>query len=290
MELVLNAMKEMQSSTVTSFVQDGEPTYQFQRQASEPSDTLLHGVGHPAAESGMVKSAFRPSDDATTLPFLVPANAMAVVELRRTTTIVQALIGHGVSSESSGSYLHGLVDDMTSMAYTINAGIQKYGIGVHPLTGNKQYAYEVDGYGNMYYADDANVPSLLSLPYLGYVNATDPIYINTRNFVLSSNNPWYFSGKAGAGLGGSYVGLNSIWPMSIIVQALTSTGSEEITNCVELLVDSTENTGFMHESFIKDNVGSYTRPYFAWANSLFGELVLKLYDEGMERIKITSEQ
>jgi meiotically up-regulated gene 157 (Mug157) protein len=279
-------MKEMQSSTATSFVQDGGPTYQFQRQASEPTDTLLHGVGHPAAETGMVKSAFRPSDDATTLPFLVPANAMAVVELRRTTNIVQALIGGGdsISSEFGESYLNGLANDITSIAYTINAGIQKYGIGVHPLTGNEQYAYEVDGYGNMYYADDANVPSLLSLPYLGYVNATDPIYINTRNFVLSSNNPWYFSGKAGAGVGGPHVGLNSIWPMSIIIQALTSTDSEEITNCVELLVDSTANTGLMHESFNKDDVCSYTRPWFAWANSLFGELVLKLYDEGLERI------
>ena len=97
MELVLDVKDEMQSPTATSFVQDGEPTYQFQRQASEPSDTLLHGVGHLAAESGMVKSAFRSSDDATTLPFLVPANAMAVVELRRTTTIVQALIGDGGS-------------------------------------------------------------------------------------------------------------------------------------------------------------------------------------------------
>lgn len=285
-ELVLNVMKEMQSSTATSFVQDGGPTYQFQRQASEPTDTLLHGVGHPAAETGMVKSAFRPSDDATTLPFLVPANAMAVVELRRTTNIVQALIGGGdsISSEFGESYLNGLANDITSIAYTINAGIQKYGIGVHSLTGNEQYAYEVDGYGNMYYADDANVPSLLSLPYLGYVNATDPIYINTRNFVLSSNNPWYFSGKAGAGVGGPHVGLNSIWPMSIIIQALTSTDSEEITNCVELLVDSTANTGLMHESFNKDDVCSYTRPWFAWANSLFGELVLKLYDEGLERI------
>jgi meiotically up-regulated gene 157 (Mug157) protein len=143
-ELVLNVMKEMQSSTATSFVQDGGPTYQFQRQPSEPTDTLLHGLGHPAAATGMVKSAFRPSDDATILPFLVPANAMAVVELRRTTTIVQALIGGGsnISSEFSESCLNGLADDMTSMAYTIYTGIQRYGIGVHPLTGNKQYAYE----------------------------------------------------------------------------------------------------------------------------------------------------
>ena len=103
-------------------------------------------MGHPAAESRMVKSAFRPSDDVMTLPFLVPTNAMAVVDLRRTTTIVQALIGDGgsISSECSEIYLNGLVDDMTFMANTIDAGIQKYGIGVHPLTGNKQYAYEVD--------------------------------------------------------------------------------------------------------------------------------------------------
>ena len=290
-ELVLKVMKDMQSSTAASFVQDGGPTYQFQRQAFAPTDTLLHGVGHPAASTGMVKSAFRPSDDATTLPFLIPANAMAVVELRKTATIIQALMHScdgkgssdcdGISSSSitfSKKMLNGLSDEMMLMAKTIDAGIQKFGIGVHPLTGMKQYAYEADGFGNMYYADDANVPSLLSLPYLGYVDATDSIYINTRNFVLSPNNPWYFSGKAGAGIGGPHVGINSIWPMSIIMQALTSSDSEEITNCVELLIDSTANTGLMHESFSKDNVGDYTRPWFAWANSLFGELVLKVYN------------
>merc|ERR1719424_2358995 len=104
----------------------------------------------------------------------------------------------------------------------IDQGIQKYGIGIHPLLGIKMYAYEVDGYGNMYFADDANVPSLLSLPYLGYVDAMDPIYLATRNFVWSVSNPWFFSGAAGQGVGGPHVGLDMVWPMSIIIKALTT--------------------------------------------------------------------
>ena len=269
-ELVLQVMKDMQSSTEQQYVQPGGATYQFQRQASEPTDTLLHGVGHPGAFTGMVRSAFRPSDDATTLPFLVPANAMAVVELRKVVLVLTALV-------KSGGRLADVIQDASTLATAIDQGIQKFGIGVHPLTGDKQYAYEVDGFGNMYYADDANIPSLLSLPYLGYVKASDPVYVATRKFVLSNNNPWFFKGTAGEGVGGPHVGLNSIWPMSIVVRALTATDETEILDCVDLLVASTASTGLMHESFNKDNVNDFTRPWFAWANSLFGELIMQVY-------------
>ena len=193
-QLIIQVMKDMQSATAVSVVQNGGATYQFQRQASEPTDTLLHGVGHPGAVTGMVRSGFRPSDDATTFPFLVPANAMAVVELRKTVAIVQALIVKvKVKAKVKGERLSELFDtvkDLNELADTIDTGIQTFGIGSHPITGTKMYAYEVDGYGNMYFADDANIPSLLSLPYLGYLEATDPIYQATRDFVWSKNNPW----------------------------------------------------------------------------------------------------
>lgn len=195
-QLIIQVMKDMQSATAVSVVQNGGATYQFQRQASEPTDTLLHGVGHPGAVTGMVRSGFRPSDDATTFPFLVPANAMAVVELRKTVAIVQALIVKvkvKAKVKAKGERLSELFDtvkDLNELADTIDTGIQTFGIGSHPITGTKMYAYEVDGYGNMYFADDANIPSLLSLPYLGYLEATDPIYQATRDFVWSKNNPW----------------------------------------------------------------------------------------------------
>jgi meiotically up-regulated gene 157 (Mug157) protein len=283
--LIVKVMKDMQLSSETSFVQEGGATYQFQRQASEPTDTLLHGVGHPGAVTGMVRSAFRPSDDATTLPFLIPANAMAVVELRKTIGIVQSL------SKTNPYRTKEIVQELTTLANAIDQGIQKYGIGIHPLTGIQQYAYEVDGFGNMYFADDANIPSLLSLPYLGYLSATDPTYVATRKFLLSANNPWYFSGTAGEGIGGPHVGLNSIWPMSVIVRALTSIDPNEITDCITMLMESTADTGLMHESFNKDNVNDYTRPWFAWANSLFGGLILKVYGgKSTTRIHVLQEQ
>jgi meiotically up-regulated gene 157 (Mug157) protein len=39
-------------------------------------------------------------------------------------------------------------------------------------------------------------------------------------------------------------------------------------------------TGFMHESFHKNDASNFSRKWFAWANTLFGELIVKLYDEG----------
>ena len=270
---VVAVMKDMQLSSEISVGHEGGATYQFQRSATEPTDTLLHGVGHPGASTGMVRSAFRPSDDATTLPFLIPANAMAVIELRQTIIILQALI------KIHGERLQQDVQIMTDLMNEIDQGIQKYGIGIHPLLGIKMYAYEVDGYGNMYFADDANVPSLLSLPYLGYVDAMDPIYLATRNFVWSVSNPWFFSGTAGEGVGGPHVGLDMVWPMSIIIKALTTSDKVEIATCLEMLLDATSSTGLMHESFNKNDVSDFTRPWFAWANSLFGELIMKVQDQ-----------
>ena len=71
-----------------------------------------------------------------------------------------------------------------------------------------------------------------------------------------------------------------IWPMSLIMRALTSDDDAEIRRCVEMLVNTDGGTGFMHESFHKDDPSKFTRPWFAWANTLFGELILRLADEG----------
>ena len=128
--------------------------------------------------------------------------------------------------------------------------------------------------------DDSNAPSLLSLAYLGDVKPNDPIYRNTRKFVLSDSNPYFFKGKAGEGIGGPHIGYDMIWPMSIMMRAFTSLDDAEIQNCMVSLMNTDAGTGFIHESFNKDDPKNFTRAWFAWQNTLFGELVLKLVSNG----------
>ena len=141
------------------------------------------------------------------------------------------------------------------------------------------YAFEVDGYGNAYFMDDANVPSLIAMPYLDTISKTDPVYLNTRDFVLSKDNPYFFKGTAGEGVGGPHIGYDMIWPMSIIMRAMTSTKDEEIKYCITMLRNTDADTGFMHEAFNKNNPADFTRTWFAWVNTLFGELIVKLDKE-----------
>jgi meiotically up-regulated gene 157 (Mug157) protein len=123
--------------------------------------------------------------------------------------------------------------------------------------------------------DDANVPSLLSLPYLDS-SPDSALYERTRKFVWSEKNPWFFSGDAGEGVGGPHIGRDSIWPMSMIIYALTSTSTVEIMHMLSLLRESSAGTGFMHESFDRNDARRFTRSWFAWANTLFGELIARV--------------
>ena len=142
------------------------------------------------------------------------------------------------------------------------------------------YAFEVDGFGNHFLMDDANVPSLLAMPYLDGMDANNPIYRNTRRFVWSENNPYFFRGTKGEGIGGPHVGYRMAWPMSIMMKAFTSNDDAEIRECLNMLLATDAGTGFIHESFNVDNPDDFTREWFAWQNTLFGELVLKLVNEG----------
>ena len=160
----------------------------------------------------------------------------------------------------------------------MEAAVKKYGIIDHPEFG-KMYAYEVDGFGSQNLMDDANVPNLLALPFLGCVSETDPVYQNTRRFVLSKSNPYFFKGKAAEGVGGPHIGYDFIWPMSLIMRAHTATDEKEIRYCIETLRDTDAGTGFMHESFNMDDPTHFTRKWFAWANTLFGELIIRLQSE-----------
>lgn len=161
------------------------------------------------------------------------------------------------------------------LAAEIDRGIQTYGTMTHPTAG-RVFAYEVDGFGNQLFMDDANLPSLLSLPYLGYCGVSDPLYVATRRAVLSSANPYFYSGPAGEGVGSPHTGHGYIWPMSIITRGITSTEDDELRRCLSLLINSTACTGLMHESFEQTAADRFTRPWFAWANSFFGEFVLYL--------------
>jgi hypothetical protein len=243
--------------------------YKFQRKTDRQLDTVSNdGWGQPLRSVGLINSTFRPSDDATTYGFLVPSNLFAVASLRQLAEISTKVTGDKDFAQKC-----------SALATEVDEAIKKYAIVNHPLYG-KIYAYEVDGFGNATFMDDANVPNLLALPYLGCVEKSDPVYAATRRMVWSENNPYFFKGKAAEGIGGPHNGYDMVWPMSIIMRAMTSADDKEIAWCIRTLRNTDAETGFMHESFHKDDPVNYTRSWFAWANTLFGELILKLVHEG----------
>lgn len=248
---------------------DGRGTYHFFRVTDRTYDTVgWGGYGAPVKPIGLIASVFRPSDDRTSLPFLVPSNFMAVSSLRKAAEILTK-VNHNKK----------LADECTALAEEVHKALMEYAVVEHPKYG-KIYAFEVDGFGNRLLMDDANVPSLLGMGYLGDVSLDDEIYQNTRRFVWSEDNPWFFRGKAGEGIGGPHIGYDMVWPMSIMMRAFTSTDDEEIRQCVQMLLNTDAGTGFIHESFNKDDASNYTRAWFAWQNTLFGELILYLVNNG----------
>ena len=245
---------------------DGNGPYSFQRTTAWATDGVpLGGYGYPVKPVGLICSMFRPSDDATIFPFLIPSNFFAVVSLKEAAIMVKQIFQD-----------NSLSNELNALAAEVEKALQQHAIIDHPQYG-KIYAYEVNGFGSYNLMDDANVPSLLSLPYLNAVKNTDPIYINTRKMLLSANNPFFFKGKAAEGIGGPHAGMEMIWPLSIIMRGLTSKDDKEIVACINMLENTDGNTGFMHESFHKDDSAKYTRKWFAWANTIFGELLWEVY-------------
>lgn len=255
---------------------DNKGPYSFMRVTEKATDTVpMKGYGFPVNPCGLICSSFRPSDDATIYSFLIPSNFFAVKELKEMSEMLKT-IGHNTQ----------LASKCTDLANEVSKALDKYATVHHPEHG-KIYAFEVDAISNQLLMDDANVPSLLSMPYLGTANSNDKIYWNTRKFALSTSNPWYFEGKAGKGIGGPHVGEGMVWPLSIIVQALTSTSKTEITQCLATLKRTHANTGFIHETFHKDDASNFTRSWFAWANTLFGELIVNLSHHHPDILKQT---
>ena len=249
LDTVLEVLEEQAKPTFKESTGQYEKNeYTFRRQTNAGTETLnLKGVGNPLnGNTGLIRSAFRPSDDATILGFFIPANAMMAVELQRT--------GEIVKSAGKAELAKKLLD----RAASIRNGIWEHGVIPHKHYG-EVFAYEVDGYGSRILMDDANLPSLLALPLLGFVDVSDKVYQNTRKMILEkSGNPYYLTGKSFQGIGGPHIGLQYAWPMSRLVQSMTSKDDKEIIDALHAVRDSCK-LGLVHESINVGRVTDYTR-------------------------------
>ncbi|MCC6925473.1 glycoside hydrolase family 125 protein [Novosphingobium sp.] len=245
----------------------GPGPYRFQRNSDQPTETTLAGIGVPTRKTGLIHSAFRPSDDACTFPCNIPGNLFAVATLREL-------------AEMAGGVLHdaALAAEALALADEVEKAVYAHGTMQLP-DGRRVFAYETDGYGNHLFMDDANVPSLLGLAYLRSVPADSALYQTTAQAVWSDANPWFFKGRAAEGIGGPHIGEGQVWPMSIILRALSSSDDAVIAAALQTLRATHAGTGFMHEAFDKDDPARFTRKWFAWVNGLFGELVVKVANE-----------
>ncbi len=272
----LEAMRLVVATMRVQQRKGGAGPYHFQRSATTSTETLDDdGFGNPVKPVGLIASGFRPSDDACIFPFLVPSNLFAVASLRQLAELLQSLPARQSRPQQSRTQ-QSLAENSLALAAEVESALRAYAVCGVP--GGTIWAYEVDGFGSRLLMDDANVPSLLGLPYL----ASSPdaaLYARTRAWVWSERNPWFFRGTAGEGIGGPHEGVDMIWPMSQIVYALTSTSDAEIRQSLRMLKASTAGTGFMHESYHRNDAGKFTRAWFAWANTLFGELIAKLASE-----------
>lgn len=267
MLLILKTFREQQRK-------ENKGPYKFQRGNGNPLDTQFgDGYGNPTHKNGLIHSMFRPSDDATFYPYLISSNMFAEVSLRQISEIFKTIFS---SLNADNQFIE--------LANEVDEAIKNYAIFERKDFG-KIYALEIDGFGNALFMDDANVPNLLSIPYLGYTSYHDEVYKNTRKFSLSTANPWFNEGKFAKGIGGPHVGENKIWPLGLIMQALTTDDDEEIFYCLKTLKNTHAGTGFIHESFDVNNPKDFSRSWFAWANTLFGELILHLYEKKPEILK-----
>ena len=246
---------------------DGTTPYRFHRPGGDPTDFVpLGGRGAPTQPNGMVHGAFRPSDDACELPLNVPVNLALAAALEQVAPVAEAVDAAEFALEAR------------SLAADIRAGVARDGSGEGA---DAVWAYEVDGRGRRVRMDDANAPSLLALPYLGACRADDPRYLATRHWVLSAQNPWWFSGRAAEGVGSPHTGPGRIWPIALAMRGLTASSAAERLDCVRLLANTHAGTYLAHESFVADDPSTFTRPWFAWANSLVGEFLERTALEGL---------
>ncbi|HEY4330453.1 MAG TPA: glycoside hydrolase family 125 protein [Phycisphaerae bacterium] len=278
---VIDTVKYEQAGTPEQI----HPRYSFARVTATATDTLPNGGhGNPCRRIGMSRSPFRPSDDACVFQYHIPSNAMMVVMLRRTAAIFELLgnlspaDAHQQKTGTSSPELLALAAEARALSLEIDRGLRTHAIIPHPTLGSV-FAYEIDGYGSHVLMDDAGPPSLLSLPYMGYCDTANTLYQKTRRMVLSDANPYFHKGTAAAGIGSPHIGMGWIWPLSLITQAMTATEDAEILACLKTLKTSHAGTGFIHEAFWMNDPTRFTRHWFAWANTFFGELILHIQRE-----------
>lgn len=256
-----------------------DSTYRFERDNCPPQDTLSNdGKGTPVGYTGLTWCGFRPSDDTCEYGYLIPSNMFAVVVLKQLAEIADDILKDQNLSKTA-----------INLAEEIDQGIQTFGKVDHPTYGTI-YAYETDGLGNYNLMDDANVPSLLALPYLGYCNAEDPIYLNTRRFLLSDDNRYYYKGKIAKGIGSPHTPKHFIWHIALAIQGMTALRNDEKEEILDLFKQTDANTNFMHEGFHVDDPEKFTRPWFSWANSMFSEFLLSLGNRYVKGSPLSEQQ
>ena len=245
--------------------------YRFTRpDPNAPWDTIYNdGMGNPVKYTGMTWSGFRPSDDGCEYGYLIASEMFAVVILGYMSKMLKSVCGN-----------EELAEECEKLKDEIDSGIKRFGIVKHEKYG-KIYACETDGMGHYSMIDDANIPSLLSIPYIEYADIEDETYQNTRKFLLSAENPFYFEGKYARGIGSRHTPKNYIWHMALVMQGLTADGDEEKREIIDMIVNTDADTGYLHEGFNADNPYEYTREWFTWPNSLFAEFVERCVDDGV---------
>ena len=265
-QTIMNTVETLMVGTYSASGSVNVLPYTFTRLTTSGTETLSNtGKGNPVlAGTGLIRSFFRPSDDATIFQLFIPANMMFSHYLGLCAEIMQKIGGHD-----------DLAAQMSSLSGALRTSIAKYGIVNDPVHG-EIYAYEIDGYGGRNIMDDANIPSLLSSPFFGYLSVNDSVYQNTRSVILSSGNPYFMRGPVINSVGGPHDGPGYGWPMASIVRILTSDNDTEIKGTLKEILSSTDGLGLIHESINTFNVSDWTRQWFSWANGLFGTLVLDL--------------
>ncbi|WPG98010.1 meiotically up-regulated protein [Acrodontium crateriforme] len=268
-EAVNTILQVAQDQMIPTYSSNGSVNtlaYTFSRQTDRASETEENdGTGNPfQSGTGLVRSFFRPSDDSTIFQGFIPGNMMFSRYLASTADIADSIGEHSLASK------------MKSLAAGIKKAINQHGVVNTPH--GPIYAYEVDGYGSQNIMDDANIPSLLSAPFFGFLDKRDMIYQNTRKLLLSSGNPYWMSGPAFTAIGGPHNGPGFGWPMASIMRIATTDDDSEITQQLQQLVSSTDGLGLIHESIYESDATRWTRQWFSWANGLFGQIILDLAD------------
>ena len=260
LDIILNLIEKEKRGTDDEDNENG-PEYKFQRKIEEPFDSLHLGRGNPSKSNDLIKSSFRNSDDCTLFSYNIPENAFLVATFKK---LIEILENFKPNFEK--------INKLKEISNRIYKSIFLNGV-FKDENNNNFFAFEIDGFGNYYFMDEAGYPNLISLPFFGFLSNEDEIYKTTRKKILSSRNPYYIKGKFGDGLSSSHGNRKYIWTLFTIMRGLTSNDKNEVEECLNLLVNSAVKTGFMHESFDVDDVDNFTREWFCWANSFFGVFV-----------------